>query len=98
MRNLANNLIRRERIETTESRAKAIRPLVERMVTIAKKQTLTARRLLLARLHNPKTVQKLYEDIGPRYKGRLGGYLRIMKLGKARKRDGAKTASIEFMQ
>ena len=97
LRNLANDLIRAGKIETTEARAKAIRPLVERMVTIAKKQTLASRRLLISRLHNKAIVQKLYEEIGPRYAGRVGGYLRITKLGKSRKRDGAPVARVEFV-
>ena len=83
LRNLANDLIRAGKIETTESRAKAIRPIVERLVSIAKRQTLASRRLLVSRLHNKAVVQKLYEEIGPRYHARAGGYLRIMKLGKA---------------
>jgi large subunit ribosomal protein L17 len=97
LRNLANDLIRRGKIETTEARAKAIRPLVERLVSIGKKQTLVSRRLLASRLHNPKTVQKLYEEISPRYKERNGGYLRIVKLEKSRKRDGSSMARIEFV-
>jgi large subunit ribosomal protein L17 len=97
LRNLANDLIRRGKIETTEARAKALRPFIERLVTIAKKQTLASRRLLIARLHNMKTVQKLYEEIALRYQDRKGGYLRITKLAKARKRDGSKLAVIEFI-
>jgi large subunit ribosomal protein L17 len=97
IRNLANDLIRVGRITTTEIRAKAIRPVVERLVTIAKRQTLTSRRLLLARTHNEKMAQKLLVELGPRYKERAGGYLRITKLAKARKRDGARTAIVEFV-
>lgn len=97
LRNLANDLLRRGKIETTEARAKALRPLIERLITIAKKQTLASRRLLLARLHNAKTVQKLYEEIAARYQARKGGYLRITKLAKARKRDGTRMAIIEFV-
>ena len=70
MRNLANDLIRAGKIETTEARAKAIRPQVERLVTFAKKQTLAARRELMSRMHNEKIVNKLYHDIGPRYAAR----------------------------
>jgi large subunit ribosomal protein L17 len=97
LRNLANDLIRSGRIETTETRAKAIRPMVERLVTIAKKQDLSARRLLLSRLGNKQTTQRLYEEIAPRYKERPGGYLRISKLAKTRKRDAAPVAIIEFV-
>ena len=97
MRNLANDLIRSGKIETTEVRAKAIRPLVERCVTIARKKTLASRRLLLARLQNKTTVAKLMDEIGGKYEGRAGGYLRITKLGKSRKRDGAPLATVEFV-
>ncbi len=97
LRNLSNDLIRAGKIETTEARAKAIRPQVERLITFAKKQTLAARRELLSRVHNEKIVDKLYHDLGPRYAERAGGYLRITKLQKGRKRDGAAVARIEFV-
>lgn len=97
LRNLANDLIRTERIETTEARAKAIRPIVERFVTMAKKQNLASRRVLFSRLQNKRTTQKLYDDIAPRYESRSGGYLRITKLAKARRRDGSQLARIEFV-
>ncbi|HTY39987.1 MAG TPA: 50S ribosomal protein L17 [Candidatus Paceibacterota bacterium] len=97
LRNLANDLIRAGRIETTEVRAKVIRSQVERLVTLAKKQTLAARRLLIARLGNPRTASKLFEEIAPKYATRAGGYLRIKKLGTARKRDAAPTAIVEFV-
>ncbi len=97
LKNLANNLIRKGKIETTETRAKAIRPIVEKMVTLAKKQNLASRRLLISRLKSPVTAKKLYDVLAPKYQDRKGGYLRITKLGKARKRDGAKTATIEFV-
>ncbi len=98
LRNLANNLITRGKIETTETRAKAIRPMVEKMVTLARKQNLASRRLISSRLQNPKTVKKLLDIIAPRYQNRPGGYLRIVKVGKSRKRDGAPLATIEFIQ
>lgn len=97
LRNLANDLVRVGRIETTEARAKAIKPLVERWVTLAKKQTLAARRLLLSRAHNGDVVEKLCGELGPRYTERPGGYLRIVKLAKTRKRDGSRTTKIEFV-
>lgn len=97
LRNLASDVIRTGKIETTEIRAKAIRPIVERYVTIAKGQTLAARRLLFRRLQNMKVVDKLYHDIAPRYAERKGGYLRITKLGKTKKRDSAPLARIEFV-
>ncbi len=97
MRGLANNVIKKGRIETTVVRAKAIRPVVERAVTLAKKQDLASRRLLLSRFHDKAVVSKLVDDLGPRYKDRNGGYTRIMKTGKLRKRDGVETAIIEFV-
>lgn len=97
LRNLANDLIRNSKIETTEIRAKAIRPIVERFVTIAKGQTLAARRLLFRRLQNTIVVDKLYHELAPKYAERKGGYLRITKLGKTRKRDSAPLATIEFV-
>ena len=97
LRNLAMDLIRVGKITTTEARAKAVRPLVERLVTIARANTLTSRRLVLARLHNEKSVKRLHDEWGPKYQNRAGGYLRIVKLGKSRKRDGSRLATIEFV-
>lgn len=94
--NLGNSLILKERIKTTEARAKEIRPLVEKVVSKAKIDNLSNRRLLLKTL-GVKTVNKLFKELGPRFKERKGGYLRILKLG-ARKNDGAKTAIIEFIK
>lgn len=94
---LANNLIMKEKMETTVPRAKEIRPIVEHLVTIAKKQQLAGFRILLSRL--PKqAAQKLFYDIAPRYKSRAGGYLRITKEAKHRKRDAAPLAIIEFVR
>ena len=91
------NVIRRERIQTTEARAKEVRSVVERCVTLAKKGDLARRRILLARLGNKMVVRKLMEEIAPRYRNRSGGYLRILKGAKTRKRDGARLAVIEFV-
>lgn len=97
LRNLANDVIRAGSVETTEARAKAVRPIVEKLVTFARKQTLASRRLIGARVQEPRIAKKLYEDIGPRYATRDGGYLRITKLAKNRKRDGTPMARIEFV-
>jgi large subunit ribosomal protein L17 len=97
LRNLSNDLIRTGSIETTETRAKTIRPQVEKLVTFAKKQTLAARRVILSRVQNDRVAAKLYGELGPRYVGRAGGYLRITKLSKSRKRDGTRMARIEFI-
>jgi large subunit ribosomal protein L17 len=96
VKNLAHNLIKTGKMETTVSRAKEIRPIVERLISVAKKQQLSALRRLLAYL--PKqTAQKLYYEIAPKYKDRHGGYLRIIKEAKVRKRDGTQLAIIEFV-
>ncbi len=96
LRILANNLIMKEKITTTEARAKEIRPMIEKMITMGRKQQLANFRILLSRL--PKqAAEKLYYEISLRYKGRPGGYLRIIKQSKLRKRDGSKMATIEFV-
>jgi large subunit ribosomal protein L17 len=97
LRNLSNDLIRSGKIETTDARAKAIRPIVEKLVTMAKRQTLAGRRVLFSRVQNARITKKLYEDLGPRYAERKGGYLRITKLQTTKKRDGSKMARIEFV-
>ena len=97
IKGLANNLISKEKIETTEARAKELRPKVEKMITTAKKQNLASFRKLLADL-NKKSAEKLYFDISKRYAERKGGYTRITKLDKTSKRDGVKRAVIEFVK
>lgn len=97
MRNLGNDLIRAGKIETTETRAKAIRPRVERLVSVAKNATVANRRLVASRVGNEKIVKKLFSDYGPKYAERKGGYLRIVKLADTRKRDGTRMARIEFV-
>jgi large subunit ribosomal protein L17 len=97
LRNLANDVIRAEKIETTEARAKEVRPMVEKLVTSAKKQDLASRRLISSRVQNPRIVKKLCDDLGKRYADRKGGYLRIVKLQKVRKRDGVRLARVEFV-
>jgi len=94
--NLANALVLKERIRTTETRAKEIRSLVEKAISRAKNDTLANRRLLLKR-YNPKMVNKLFLNLAPRFKERKGGYSRIMKLG-VRKNDSAKMVIIEFLK
>lgn len=89
-------LIKEGRIQTTEAKAKEIRPIVEKLVTRAKTGTLASRRLIAERLGNREKAQKLMKDIAPKYKDRNGGYTRIVKLPQ-RKSDGAKRAIIEFV-
>jgi large subunit ribosomal protein L17 len=96
LRGLVTNVIEEERITTTVPKAKAAKPLVEKMITLAKQDTLASRRLAAAFLLTPGAVQKLFEKIGPRYNQRNGGYTRIVKLGW-RKGDGAETAKLELV-
>lgn len=95
-KSLINNLILEEKIETTEAKAKEIRSRMEKFITIGKKQNLAALRTLLSRLPK-KSAEKLYYQISPRYQNRKGGYLRIIKSAKQRKKDGAKMTIIEFV-
>ena len=97
VRNLCNDLIRAGKIETTEARAREIRPKVERLVSFAKKDTVASRRLVASRVGNDKIVKKLFSEYGKKYAERNGGYLRITKLAEARKRDATRMARIEFV-
>jgi large subunit ribosomal protein L17 len=96
LRGLVTNVIEEERVTTTVPKAKAAKPLVEKMITLAKRDTLHARRQAAAFLLKPEAVQKLFEKIGPRFNQRHGGYTRIVKLGW-RKGDGAETAKLELV-
>jgi large subunit ribosomal protein L17 len=90
------SLIEHQRIKTTLAKAKAVRPLAEKMVTLGKRGSLHARRTALAVLRQKSAVKKLFEDIAPRSADRNGGYTRIVKLG-ARKSDSAPVAFIEWV-
>lgn len=94
--NLAQALIEHEQIVTTLPKAKDLRPVVEKLVTLAKRGDLHARRQALAELRHIPTVRKLFDTIGPRYGERQGGYLRILKAG-FRHGDNAPVAVIEFV-
>jgi large subunit ribosomal protein L17 len=97
LRSLASNLILKERIITTEARAKEVRPFVEKLITRAKSGTIAARRDIVAKLGDrPAVMQKVVDDLGPRYADRRGGYTRITKIHKKRA-DGAPSAIIEFV-
>jgi large subunit ribosomal protein L17 len=85
------------KIKTTEARAKEIKPLVEKAITLAKKQDLASRRLLLSRLHDKKIVQKLCDELAKKYAERRGGYTRITKLAITRKRDATRMVSLELI-
>ena len=96
LRGLVTNVIEEERITTTVPKAKAAKPLVEKMITLAKEDNLHARRQAEAFLMKPEAVEKLFEKIGPRFNQREGGYTRIVRLGW-RKGDGAETAKLELV-
>lgn len=97
LNSLALNLIVREKIKTTEPKAKELKPFIEKLVTRAKKGDLATRRTVISKLSNrSKEVKKLFDVIAPRYTDKKGGYTRVLKLG-ARKSDGAKMAIIEFV-
>ena len=96
LRGLVTSVIQQERITTTVPKAKAAKPLVEKMITLAKKDSLHARRQAAAFLVEPEAVKKLFDKLGPRFNQRAGGYTRIIKLGW-RKGDGAETAKLELV-
>lgn len=97
LRSLARSLVMEERIGTTEAKAKALRPFIERMVTYAKKNTLASRRLAISKLQDKEAVKKLFVTIGPRYKDRAGGYTRVVKRTKRGPSDARKLAYISFV-
>jgi large subunit ribosomal protein L17 len=84
-------------VRTTLAKAKKARPEIERLVTVARKGDLSARRYLLKKIPQKDTVEKLIEEVGPRFKKRPGGYLRIVKLGP-RRSDGAEMAKLEWVE
>jgi large subunit ribosomal protein L17 len=96
LRNLATSVIERERVRTTLAKARNVRPLVEKMITLGKKGTLAARRSALAFLTKEAAVTKLFAEIAPRFQVRAGGYTRIVKLDR-RSGDGAAMAYIELV-
>ena len=96
LRNLVTSLIIEERIETTPAKAKAMRPHVEKMITLGKRGDLAARRLAGAYLMTRESVTRLFETVGPRFGDRNGGYLRITRNG-FRKGDGGETVFIELL-
>jgi large subunit ribosomal protein L17 len=95
-RNLVTQVLKHDSIQTTEARAKEVKPLVDKMVTLGKRGTLHARRQALAYVYEPDVVERLFDDIAPRYTTRAGGYTRVMKIGP-RKGDGAMMAQLELV-
>ena len=96
LQNLANNLFRHEIIKTTLPKAKEIRRVAEPLITMAKEDNQHLRRVVFARTRDKEMVGKLFNELGPRYKGRPGGYLRILKCG-FRAGDNAPMAYIELV-
>jgi large subunit ribosomal protein L17 len=96
LRNLATSLFRHGRIETTTAKAKELRPYAERLITLAKRGDLHSRRLAASRVYDSDVLGKLFQDIGPRFAERPGGYTRILKLG-TRKGDAAEMSLIELV-
>jgi len=96
LRNLTTSIIVEDRVETTVTKAKAVRPQVEKMITLGKKGDLASRRAALSYLMTDKAVARLFDVVAPRYGDRQGGYLRIVRTG-FRKGDGGEKAFIELL-
>ncbi|MBU1145963.1 50S ribosomal protein L17 [Patescibacteria group bacterium] len=96
LRGLAVSLILYEKMQTTKAKAKTVKPIVERLITRGKTNTLAARRYLLKYLYKEAAVKKVLEELSPRYKERKGGYTRIINIGR-RQGDGAEIVQIELV-
>ncbi len=96
LRNLAASIVLHEKVQTTQAKAKAVRPLVERAITASKISTLATRRNLLKFFYTEQAVKKLLEVLGPRYASRPGGYTRLVKIGP-RQGDGGEMVQIELV-
>jgi len=96
LRNIVTSLLREERIETTEDRAKELQSIADQMITLGKRGDLHAKRQALSYLFDESVVKKLFDEIAPKYKERNGGYTRILKTGY-RRGDGASMALVELV-
>lgn len=96
LRNMAASLFRHDRIVTTQAKAKELRPYAERLITLARRGDLHARRQVQRRIKDREVLGRLFKEIGPRFASRPGGYIRILKLGH-RPGDGAELARIELL-
>ena len=96
LRNLATDLFRHERLKTTMPKARELRPFAERLITLARRDDLHARRQVLRQISDKTVVKKLFDTLGPRFAGRPGGYTRALKLGP-RLGDGADMAIVELV-
>lgn len=98
VQNLSIELIAHGKIKTTETKAKAIKPFVEKLVTLAKNDTIANRRIAFTKLNNKDAVKALFETVAPKFKQRPGGYTRLLKISEGRLGDGAKEAYIAFVE
>ena len=96
LRNMVTSLFEHEQIETTDAKAKVIRPVAEKMITLAKRGDLHARRQALAYMQDKAVIHKLFDQVKDRYLDRQGGYLRIVKKG-VRKGDGAPVSIVQLL-
>jgi len=96
LRNQVTDLLRHEKIVTTEAKAREVRGIAERMITWGKQGSLHARRQVLRIVSDKETVRKLFDDLGPRFADRAGGYTRIVRMGQ-RKGDAARMAQLELV-
>ena len=96
MANLATDLFMHEKVSTTQAKAKAVRPLAEKLITKARKGDLHSRRIVMKTITNKEAAHRLFTEVAPRYMDRPGGYTRITKLGP-RRGDGAEEAIIELV-
>ncbi len=98
IRNLANEIIDHGKIKTTQTKAKAVKPVVEKLVTLAKVDTVHNRRLAYSKLNNRDMVNKLFNEVAPKFKERNGGYTRIIKLADKRLGDASAMGYISFVE
>jgi large subunit ribosomal protein L17 len=96
LRNLVTSLLEHEKVKTTDAKAKEVRPLAEKLIGLAKRGDLHARRQALSVVRKAEVVKKLFETLSPRYQSRTGGYLRIVKVGY-RPGDGAPVSFVELI-
>lgn len=97
LRNLATSIVLYEKVKTTRAKARAVKPLVEKMITLGKKNTLASRRKAIEFFYIENPVKKIFDELGPRYKDRQGGYTRLTKAG-ARRGDAAEMVIIELVK
>ena len=98
MRNLAISLIEHGKINSTQAKCKAVQPYVEKLVTIAKTDSVANRRLAFSKLNSKKAVKNLFENVAPKFKARNGGYTRIVKSAEPRVGDGSAMGIIAFVE